>query len=140
MTHKTRDCVERPRKLGAKWTNEDIKPDEVRQRHLFCFPRKANYAFLSSCLIIGSICSREFPIIYSQIIRDVSLDFEGKRDRWNGYDPEMYNSVMAKFKAAEEIRLRKEAEMAAKKTEEEKEAEAQAAAGSFQSKLPRLLF
>ncbi|KAL1918407.1 uncharacterized protein VTP21DRAFT_3067 [Calcarisporiella thermophila] len=29
MTHKTRDCVERPRKLGAKWTQKDIKPDEL---------------------------------------------------------------------------------------------------------------
>mmetsp|Transcript_2698 Transcript_2698/g.3032 ORF Transcript_2698/g.3032 Transcript_2698/m.3032 type:complete len:514 (-) Transcript_2698:27-1568(-) len=29
MTHKTLECVDRPRKKGAKWTNEDIQPDEV---------------------------------------------------------------------------------------------------------------
>ncbi|CDZ98298.1 pre-mrna-splicing factor slu7 [Phaffia rhodozyma] len=31
MTHKTKDCVERPRKKGAKFTNKDIVPDEVIQ-------------------------------------------------------------------------------------------------------------
>ncbi|WFD00681.1 mRNA splicing protein [Malassezia yamatoensis] len=29
MSHKTKDCLERPRKRGAKWTNKDICPDEV---------------------------------------------------------------------------------------------------------------
>lgn len=31
MSHKTRDCMERPRKRGARWTNKDIMPDEVLQ-------------------------------------------------------------------------------------------------------------
>lgn len=31
MTHKKKDCLERPRKKGAKFTNEDIAPDEVIQ-------------------------------------------------------------------------------------------------------------
>lgn len=29
MTHSTKDCLERPRKVGAKWTGRDIQPDEV---------------------------------------------------------------------------------------------------------------
>ena len=29
LTHKTKDCVERPRKVGAKWTGSDIRPDEI---------------------------------------------------------------------------------------------------------------
>lgn len=29
MTHKAKDCVERPRKKGAKFTNKDIVPDEL---------------------------------------------------------------------------------------------------------------
>lgn len=29
MTHKRKDCLERPRKVGAKFTNKDIAPDEV---------------------------------------------------------------------------------------------------------------
>ena len=28
MTHKTKECVDRPRKVGAKYTGIDIKPDE----------------------------------------------------------------------------------------------------------------
>ena len=28
MSHKTRDCMERPRAKGAKWTNKHIAPDE----------------------------------------------------------------------------------------------------------------
>ncbi|KAJ1608467.1 putative step II splicing factor SLU7 [Cryptosporidium canis] len=29
MTHQARDCLERPRKVGAKWSNLDICPDEI---------------------------------------------------------------------------------------------------------------
>lgn len=32
MTHKRKDCVERPRKRGAKFTNKDIAPDELVQQ------------------------------------------------------------------------------------------------------------
>jgi pre-mRNA-processing factor SLU7 len=31
MTHKRQDCLERPRKKGAKFTNRNIAPDEVIQ-------------------------------------------------------------------------------------------------------------
>ena len=29
MTHKTKECLSRPRKQGAKWTGKDIQADEV---------------------------------------------------------------------------------------------------------------
>jgi len=29
ISHKTKDCLERPRKKGAKWTNKDIAVDEI---------------------------------------------------------------------------------------------------------------
>ncbi|KAL1968028.1 hypothetical protein VTN77DRAFT_2157 [Rasamsonia byssochlamydoides] len=32
MTHKTKECLSRPRKLGARWTGKDIQPDEVIQK------------------------------------------------------------------------------------------------------------
>lgn len=54
MSHKTKDCVERPRKLSAKATGKDIQPDEV--------------------------------------VQSFELTFDGKRDRYNGYDPETYTS------------------------------------------------
>ncbi|KAG8903362.1 mRNA splicing protein, partial [Tulasnella sp. 417] len=49
MTHKKQDCLERPRKKGAKYTNKDIAADEV--------------------------------------VQDLQMGYDAKRDRWNGYDP-----------------------------------------------------
>jgi hypothetical protein len=49
MTHAKKDCLERPRKIGAKFTNSNFAPDEFVQPNL-------------------------------------SMSFDGKRDRWNGYD------------------------------------------------------
>lgn len=34
MTHRKKDCLERPRKVGAMWTNQDIAPDEYVQVYL----------------------------------------------------------------------------------------------------------
>src|ERR1700759_420149 len=31
MTHKTKECLSRPRKAGARWTGRDIQADEVVQ-------------------------------------------------------------------------------------------------------------
>lgn len=45
MTHKKKDCFERPRKIGAQFTGEDIAPDEhipdeLRQSYVINFSRK----------------------------------------------------------------------------------------------------
>lgn len=56
MTHKVKECTERPRKVGARWNGKDIQADEVLQ--------------------------------------DFSLDYEGKHDRWNGYDPSTHQDLM----------------------------------------------
>lgn len=58
-SHRTKECVERPRKKGAKWTGKDIAPDEFLQT--------------------------------------AELGFEGKRDRWAGYDAEEYVEVMREW-------------------------------------------
>nr|KYP74662.1 Pre-mRNA-splicing factor SLU7 [Cajanus cajan] len=55
MTHNSKSCMERPRKIGAKWTNMHIAPDEK--------------------------------------IETFELDYDGKRDRWNGYDTATYARV-----------------------------------------------
>jgi len=65
-THQTKECVERPRAKGAKWTHSDLKPDEY--------------------------------------IRQLEFDFEGKRDRWNGYDPAMHEDVVRRFEKTEQLR------------------------------------
>lgn len=64
-------CTDRPRKIGAKWTGKDFKPDEV--------------------------------------IQEISLDFDGKRDRWNGYDPTNHVSVLEKFEKIDQERKQKKA-------------------------------
>lgn len=34
ITHKKKECMERPRKIGAKYTNANIAPDEFTQPEL----------------------------------------------------------------------------------------------------------
>lgn len=89
MTHKKKDCLERPRKIGAKYTNSDIAPDEM-------------------------------------ILPDIDHNFDSKRDRWSGYEPEMYKQTIEEFNKVEETKrklkeekLKQEAD-AANKVEEEK--------------------
>ncbi|KAJ8609943.1 hypothetical protein MRB53_038881 [Persea americana] len=63
MTHKSKDCLQRKRKLGAKWTGKNIAADEV--------------------------------------IEDIKLGWDAKRDRWNGYDAAQYEEVIEDFKSKE---------------------------------------
>ena len=67
MTHTAKDCLERPRKLGAAITGKDIAPDEI-------------------------------------IPEDLPLDYDGKHDRWNGYDPQKQELLFAKFESIEKLR------------------------------------
>ncbi|CAG0891963.1 unnamed protein product [Cyprideis torosa] len=67
MTHKRKDCMERPRKTGARFTGTNLAADEVVQP-------------------------------------DLKLDFEGKRDRWAGFDPAAYQSVIEDHAKMEELR------------------------------------
>nr|CAG8495316.1 4034_t:CDS:2 [Entrophospora candida] len=66
MTHKSRDCMDRPRKTGAKWSGTDIKADEI--------------------------------------IQDIELDYDAKRDRWNGYDPSEHVKIYEEYEKIEDER------------------------------------
>lgn len=66
MTHKTKECLYRTRKAGAKWTGKDIQADEV--------------------------------------VQDVKLGWDAKRDRWNGYDANEYNEVVEEYNALEAMK------------------------------------
>ncbi|OCT88364.1 pre-mRNA-splicing factor SLU7 [Xenopus laevis] len=57
LTHKKKDCFERPRRVGARFTGVSIAPDEYEQPQLM-------------------------------------LDYDGKRDRWNGYNPEEHTRIV----------------------------------------------
>lgn len=68
MSHSAKDCVERPRKMGARWTGKDIQADEV--------------------------------------VQSLDLDWDTKRDRWNGYDASNHQRAFEKFEKLNEIRDR----------------------------------
>lgn len=88
MTHSKKDCFERPRKKGAKWTNKDIQNDEI--------------------------------------IVEQELDFEGKHDRWNGYNPDEYTNKFLEYEYMEKIKEKEKKEEEKPKpdeTEDDQEAE-----------------
>ncbi|NWH84895.1 SLU7 factor, partial [Aegithalos caudatus] len=60
LTHKKKNCMERPRKVGAKYTEMNIAPDEHVQPWL-------------------------------------TFDYDGKRDRWNGYNPEEHMKIVEEY-------------------------------------------
>lgn len=66
MGHKVKDCLERPRKKGAKFTGKNIQADDV--------------------------------------VQDVQLSWDAKRDRWNGYDPKNYKHIVEEYNQMEELR------------------------------------
>ncbi|XP_022124626.2 pre-mRNA-splicing factor Slu7 [Pieris rapae] len=78
MTHKKKDCLERPRKIGAKFTSAGIALDEFNQPNL-------------------------------------NLSYDGKRDRWNGYDPSEHKAIIEEYQKVEEAKR----EMRAQKLEED---------------------
>lgn len=73
MTHKKKECMERPRKVGAKYTNFNIAPDEYKQP-------------------------------------DLSMDYDGKRDRWAGYDPSEHRAIVEEYQKVEEAKRQMRAE------------------------------
>lgn len=81
ISHKTKDCLERPRKKGAKWTNKNIAADEI---------------FTD--------------------VKGLDNDYEAKRDRWNGYDPNEHKHVIKEYEAIEEARRKKREEEIDKQT------------------------
>ncbi|KAK3026161.1 hypothetical protein RJ639_040548 [Escallonia herrerae] len=80
MTHTGKACMERPRKLGAKWTSKNIAPDEK--------------------------------------VETFELDYDGKRDRWNGYDAASYAHVIERYEARDEARRKFLKDQQLKKLEE----------------------
>lgn len=66
LTHKTKECLSRPRAKGARWTGKAIQADEV--------------------------------------VQDVELGWDAKRDRWNGYDAEQYRNVTEEWEELENLK------------------------------------
>ncbi|GAA6032363.1 hypothetical protein JCM8097_008137 [Rhodosporidiobolus ruineniae] len=81
MTHKAKDCLERPRKVGAKFTGKNIAADEVIHDD-----------------------SRYLNGLEGQ------GDYDVKRDRWDGYDPSSHKRVVEEYEALEEARRKRREE------------------------------
>lgn len=64
ITHKKVDCLERPRKIGAKFTGAQLAFDDFLQ------PK-------------------------------ITSDFDGKRDRWAGYDPSAHREIVEEYQKVE---------------------------------------
>ncbi|KAK0170282.1 hypothetical protein PV328_010861 [Microctonus aethiopoides] len=73
LTHKKKECMERPRKVGAQFNGKNIAPDEYVQPEL-------------------------------------SMDFDGKRDRWAGYDPSEHRAIIEEYRKIEEAKRQMRAE------------------------------
>ena len=67
LGHKKKECMERPRKVGAKYNALHIAPDDMA-------------------------------------LPTLKLDFDGKRDRWNGFDPQEYAAVVEEHKKVEDYK------------------------------------
>ncbi|GAA5857776.1 hypothetical protein JCM8547_005978 [Rhodosporidiobolus lusitaniae] len=81
MTHKAKDCLERPRKVGAKFTGKNIAADEVIHD---------DSKYLNGLQGQG--------------------DYDTKRDRWDGYDPASHKNVVKEYEALEEARRKRREE------------------------------
>uniref|UniRef100_A0A1B6E267 Pre-mRNA-splicing factor SLU7 n=1 Tax=Clastoptera arizonana TaxID=38151 RepID=A0A1B6E267_9HEMI len=73
ITHKRKDCMERPRKIGAKYSGAFLAPDEFIQPEL-------------------------------------DRDYDGKRDRWSGYDPSQHRAIIEQYHKIEEAKRQLRAE------------------------------
>ena len=69
MSCNPKTCIERPRKVGAKYTGKGFARDVT--------------------------------------ITQVDLSYEGKRDRWNGYNPDKYKNVIQDWEALESERQKR---------------------------------
>uniref|UniRef100_A0A0M3IVH5 Pre-mRNA-splicing factor SLU7 n=1 Tax=Ascaris lumbricoides TaxID=6252 RepID=A0A0M3IVH5_ASCLU len=121
MTHKKKDCFERPRKLGAKWTGEDIAPDEYVQPNLVLSwdakrDRWNGYDPQSHQQVVEEYEKLEMTrkmlreekvliLINLCILQpNLVLSWDAKRDRWNGYDPQSHQQVVEEYEKLEMTR------------------------------------
>ena len=101
MTHKARDCLERPRARKAKLTGKHIAPDEA-----IVMPSDAAAgAGPSSSSSFASVAAALTPSSTSAHLVGVSRrTFDGKHDRWEGYDPTEHDRVVELFEKVEKAK------------------------------------
>lgn len=73
MGHNKKDCLERPRKIAAKYINKQLAADD----------------FVQPTLV---------------------QTYDGKRDRWAGYDPSQHKAIVEQYQRIEEAKRTLKAE------------------------------
>nr|CAD7397709.1 unnamed protein product [Timema poppensis] len=134
LTHNKKDCMERPRKelvdSNIKQDGRDLNLRQTsNQMHLVLGVYSSPVASLvltdSSQLTSDSqhlghgIAPDEF------IQRDLSMDYDGKRDRWAGYDPSEHKAIIEEYQKVEEAKRQLRAEKLNANIEGEEEEEAE---------------
>lgn len=71
MTHKKKDCLERPRKIGARYTGEEIAPDEYMQPNLsFDYDGKRDrYVLLCIGIVLNVYHVLIFVILFNDFLK-----------------------------------------------------------------------
>lgn len=82
-SHKTKDCLERPRKVGAKWNGRDIQADEVVQSIESSWDSKRDrangYDFDEHAALLKSNFDRLEALRAEQVGQDDESDIDGSK-------------------------------------------------------------
>ena len=111
MTHKVRDCLERPRARKAKLTGKHIAADEA-----VVLPIGLGRRAASSPSSFAPVAAALTPSSTSAHLVGVSSrrTFDGKHDRWEGYDPTEHDRVVELFEKVEKAKGRGQARCGAR--------------------------
>jgi len=101
MTHKARDCLERPRARKAKLTGKHIAADEA-----VVLPIGGAGGASGSSSSFAAVAAALTPSSTSAHLVGVSSrrTFDGKHDRWEGYDPTEHDRVVELFEKVEKAK------------------------------------
>lgn len=95
MTHKARDCLERPRARKAKLTGKHIAADEaLALSGAAAGPSTSSFASVAAALTPSSTSAHLVGVPSRRT-------FDGKHDRWEGYDPTEHDRVVELFEKVE---------------------------------------
>ena len=92
MTHTAKTCTERPRKQGAKITGSDIKVRAAAQAASSSPSPPASSPSPNADVALRLSGGRTPQP--DEVVEEFDLDWDSKRDRWNGYNPDDYSQQL----------------------------------------------
>jgi pre-mRNA-processing factor SLU7 len=117
MSHKSVDCLERPRAQGAKWTGKHIAADDkihevqVGVAWVVGGLLALTHGVKPPCGALGAAslahpnpALTHLPAMHTSPTHPQLVGYDSKRDRWNGYEPGEYSKVVSRYEAVEALR------------------------------------